>query len=58
MLDAGVPSRAIMEVLGHSGFSVTLNTYAYVLPALRQEAADAQAISPLSVLTRVLRMTF
>ena len=37
----GVPSRAIMEVLGHSGISVTMNTYAHVLPAPRQEAADA-----------------
>ena len=34
-------ARAIMEVLGHSGISVTMNTYAHVLPALRQEAADA-----------------
>ena len=41
MLAAGVPSRAIMEVLGHSGISVTMNTYAHVLPALRQDAADA-----------------
>jgi len=41
MLAAGVPSRAIMEVLGHSGISVTMSTYAHVLPALRQEAADA-----------------
>ena len=41
MLAAGVPSRAIMEVLGHSGISVTMNTYAHVLPALRHEAADA-----------------
>jgi integrase len=41
ILAAGVPSRAIMEVLGHSGVSVTMNTYAHVLPALRQEAADA-----------------
>lgn len=41
MLAAGVPSRAIMEVLGHSGISVTMNTYAHVLPGLRQEAADA-----------------
>jgi integrase len=41
MLAAGVPSRAIMEVLGHSGISVTMNTYAHVLPELRQEAADA-----------------
>ena len=41
MLSAGVPSRAIMEVLGHSGISVTMNIYAHVLPALREEAADA-----------------
>jgi integrase len=41
MLAAGMPSRAIMEVLGHSGISVTMNTYAHVLPVLRQEAADA-----------------
>jgi hypothetical protein len=25
----------------HSGISVTMNTYAHVLPPLRQEAADA-----------------
>jgi integrase len=30
-----------MEVLGHSGISVTMNTHVHVLPALRQEAADA-----------------
>ncbi|HKA42991.1 MAG TPA: tyrosine-type recombinase/integrase [Burkholderiales bacterium] len=41
MLAAGVPSRAIMEVLGRSGIRVTMNTYAHVLPVLRQEAADA-----------------
>ena len=41
MLAAGVPSRTIMEVLGHSEISVTMNTYAHVLSALRQEAADA-----------------
>jgi integrase len=41
MLAAGVPSRAIMEVPGHPGISVTMNTYAHVLPGLRQEAADA-----------------
>jgi len=41
MLAAGVPSRAIMELLGYSGISVTMNTYAHVLPGLRQEATDA-----------------
>jgi hypothetical protein len=39
MLAAGVPSQAIMEVLGHSGISVTMNTY--VLPELRQKVTDA-----------------
>ena len=29
------------KCLGHSGISVTMNTYAHVLPVLRQEAADA-----------------
>ena len=30
-----------MEVLGHSEIGVTMNTYAHVLPQLREEAADA-----------------
>jgi hypothetical protein len=33
-----------MEVLGHSGISVTMNTCAHVLPVLRQEAAEAEHI--------------
>ena len=41
LLAAGVKPRAIMEVLGHSEIGVTMNTYTHVLPALRQEAADA-----------------
>jgi integrase len=41
MLAAGVPARVIRGVLGHSGISVTMNTYAHVRPALLQEAADA-----------------
>jgi integrase len=41
LLAAGVTPRAIMEVLGHSEIGVTMNTYTHVLPALRQEAADA-----------------
>jgi hypothetical protein len=32
---------AIMEVLGRSGISVTMNIYAHMLPRLRQDAADA-----------------
>jgi len=41
LLAQGVPARAIMEVLGHGEIGVTMNTYAHVLPQLRQEAADA-----------------
>jgi integrase len=41
LLAAGIPARAIMEVLGHSEIGVTMNTYAHVLPQLREEAADA-----------------
>ena len=41
VLAQGVPARAIMDVLGHAEIGVTMNTYAHVLPVLRQEAADA-----------------
>jgi integrase len=40
LLAQDVPARAIMEVLGHAEIGVTMNTYAHVLPVLRQEAAD------------------
>jgi integrase len=40
LLAQGVPARVVMEVLGHSQISVTLNTYSHVVPALQREAAD------------------
>ena len=39
LLALGVDPRTIMETLGHSQISLTLNTYSHVLPALQQEAA-------------------
>jgi len=39
-LAQGVDPRTIMETLGHSQISLTLNTYAHVLPALQSAAAD------------------
>ncbi len=39
LLAQGVDPRTIMETLGHSQISLTLNTYSHVLPALKQEAA-------------------
>lgn len=39
LLALGVDARTIMETLGHSQISLTLNTYSHVLPALQIEAA-------------------
>ena len=39
LLAQGVDPRTIMETLGHSQISLTLNTYAHVMPALQREAA-------------------
>jgi integrase len=40
LLAQGVDARTIMETLGHSQISLTLNTYSHVLPSLQREAAD------------------
>jgi integrase len=39
LLAQGVDPRTIMETLGHSQISLTLNTYSHVLPALQKDAA-------------------
>jgi integrase len=39
LLAQGVDPRTIMETLGHSQISLTLNTYSHVLPALKRDAA-------------------
>ena len=36
LLTQGVADRVIMTVLGHAEIGVTMNTYAHVLPVLRQ----------------------
>lgn len=40
LLAQGVPARVVMEILGHSQISVTLNTYSHVAPELSRVAAD------------------
>ncbi len=40
LLSQGVPARVVMETLGHSQISLTLNTYSHVIPALGREAAE------------------
>jgi len=40
LLAQGVPARVVMEILGHSQISVTLNTYTHVVSELQQEAMN------------------
>jgi len=40
MLAQGDSPRVVMETLGHSTIGMTMNTYAHVIPALQQDAAD------------------
>ncbi len=40
LLVQGIHPRVVMETLGHSQISLTMNTYSHVIPALQQEAAD------------------
>jgi integrase len=36
----GVHPRVVMETLGHSQISLTMNTHNHVIPALQREAAE------------------
>ena len=45
-LTQGVSPRMVMETLGHSQISLTLDTYSHVLPALQREAADEIDLAP------------
>jgi integrase len=40
LLAQGVPARVVMEILGHSQISLTLNTYSHVVPSLQRDATD------------------
>ncbi|MBE0467472.1 MAG: site-specific integrase [Candidatus Desulforudis sp.] len=40
LLVQGVSARVVMETLGHSQISLTMNTYSHVMPVLMREAAD------------------
>jgi len=40
LLTQGVSPRVVMETLGHSQISLTMNTYSHVLPELQREAAE------------------
>ncbi len=40
LLAQGVSPRVVMETLGHSQISLTMNVYSHVIPALQRDAAD------------------
>ena len=40
MLLQGVPVKVVQERLGHTQISLTLGTYAHVLPSMDKDAAD------------------
>jgi integrase len=42
LLVQGVAPRVVMEILGHSQISLTMDTYTSVIPALQEEAAAAK----------------
>lgn len=39
LMALGVSPRVVMETLGHSQVSLTLNTYSHVLPSFQKNAA-------------------
>jgi integrase len=39
LLVQGVAPRVVMEILGHSQISLTMNTYSHVIPELQRDAA-------------------
>ena len=41
LLAQGVPTRVVMDVLGHSQFSITMDLYSHVMPSALMEAAQA-----------------
>jgi integrase len=41
LLAHGISARMVMETLGHSNISTTMDIYSHVMPSLRHEAADA-----------------
>jgi site-specific recombinase XerD len=38
-----VPARVVMDILGHSSYQLTMNTYSHVAPELNNEAAQLMA---------------
>ena len=53
LLSQGTHPPMVMEMLGHSTISVTMNTYSHVIPSLRNEFADQMDAAFAPVATQV-----
>ena len=55
LLAQGVHPRLVMEILGHSQISVTMNTYSHVIPAMQREVAAKmdEILTPVAVTVAV-----
>ena len=40
MLQAGEPVKVVSERLGHAKISITMDTYAHVMPGMQKQAAS------------------
>lgn len=40
LLVQGVSPRVVMDILGHSGIAMTMDTYSHVVPVLQRDAAE------------------
>ena len=58
MLQQGVQSKVVQELLGHSDISLTLNTYSHVLPIMQDEAADKmdELFTPIDVSNEIRKL--
>ena len=45
LLSQGVHPRVVMQMLGHSTISLTLNVYSHVIPQLERDAADLMEVA-------------
>ena len=41
LLAEGLPPRVVMDWLGHSQISLTMNTYSHLMPAAKDDAAQS-----------------
>jgi len=41
LLSQGISARVVMEQLGHSQISLTMDTYSHVMPVMLRDAAAA-----------------